>query len=110
MRYLVGYSVAHVLQTSPEKIALTLSGGGLRAIGHLGVMKALEQHHIKPSILSGTSAGAIVAAFYAAGHSPDEMLSIILKKDFFPRSYFRLRTSGLFDPSFSGEDLQRIHP
>lgn len=85
---------------SSEKIALTLSGGGLRAIGHLGVMKALEQHQIKPSILSGTSAGAIVAAFYAAGHSPDEMLSIILKKDFFPRSYLRLRSSGLFDPSF----------
>jgi NTE family protein len=85
---------------APKKIGLVLSGGGLRAIGHLGVMKALEQHQIKPSILSGTSAGAIVAAFYAAGHSPDEMLSIILKKDFFPRSYFRLRTSGLFDPSF----------
>ena len=89
-----------LFKRSSKKIGLTLSGGGLRAIGHLGVIKALEQQGIKPTILSGTSAGAIVAAFYAAGHSPDEMFSIILKKEFFPRSYLRLRTSGLFDPSF----------
>lgn len=84
----------------PKIIGLTLSGGGLRAIGHLGVLKALEQYDIRPSILSGASAGSIVAAFYAAGYSPEEMLSIVLKKDFFPRSCFRLRSSGLFDPSF----------
>lgn len=83
-----------------EKIGITLSGGGLRAIGHLGVLKALEQHDIRPSIMSGTSAGAIVAAFYAAGHSPDEMLSVILKKDFFSRSHFRFRSSGFFDTGF----------
>lgn len=77
-----------------------MSGGGLRAIGHLGAIKALEQYGIRPSVLSGTSAGAIVAAFYAAGYGPDEMFSVILRKEFFPRSYFRLRSSGLFDPSF----------
>lgn len=85
---------------APQKIGLTLSGGGLRAIGHLGVMKALEQYGIRPTVLSGTSAGSIVAAFYAAGYGPDEMFTVILKKDFFPRTYFRLRSSGLFDPSF----------
>lgn len=79
---------------------LTLSGGGLRAIGHIGVLKALEQHGIKASILSGTSAGAVVGAFYAAGYSPDEMFTIIHKTDFFPKSYFRLRTNGLFSAAF----------
>jgi NTE family protein len=81
-------------------VGLTLSGGGLRGVGHLGVLKALQEHNIKPSILSGTSAGALVAAFYAAGLSPDEMLGIVLKTRFFSRSSFRFSRSGIFDQGF----------
>jgi NTE family protein len=48
-----------------HKIGIVLSGGGARGIAHLGVLKALEEFGIKPSIISGTSAGAIAGVFYA---------------------------------------------
>lgn len=84
----------------PTVIGLTLSGGGLRGIGHIGAIKALEEHGIKPAMLSGASSGAIIGAFYAAGYTPDEMLSIALKSSFFSRSSLRFRVSGFFNPDF----------
>ena len=68
------------------KIGLALSGGGMRGIAHLGVIKALEEFGIKPSIISGVSAGAFAGAFYAAGYSPEESMEFVKKTRFFIRS------------------------
>lgn len=75
--------------------AIVLSGGGARGIAHLGALQALEEAHIKPSAISGTSAGAIVGAFYASGYSPVEILNIINKTSFFKLLRPALSTSGL---------------
>lgn len=72
-----------------------LSGGGARGVAHLGVIKALEEIDIKPSGISGTSAGAIVGAMYASGHSPDEILKIIVKAKFFTSLRPAMSLSGL---------------
>jgi NTE family protein len=64
-------------QNSPKKIGLALSGGGVRGVSHLGVMQALTDHGIKFSHISGTSAGAIGAAFFAEGYAPKEILQMI---------------------------------
>jgi NTE family protein len=53
--------------------SLSLSGGGARGAAHVGVLKALEEEGLKPDALSGTSAGAIVAALYAYGISVGEL-------------------------------------
>lgn len=55
---------------------LVLSGGGARGLAHIGVIAGLEKNGISPALVSGSSMGAIIGAFYAAGVSPDEMLSI----------------------------------
>lgn len=60
----------------PYKIGLALSGGGARGFAHIGVLRALEEYGIKPDIIAGVSAGSVVAAYYAAGFSPEEMFSI----------------------------------
>lgn len=60
------------------KIGLALSGGGIRGVAHLGVIKALEENGISISAVSGTSAGAIAGAFYASGYSVDRILEIVL--------------------------------
>ncbi len=56
------------------KIGLVLSGGGARGLSHLGVLQAFDELGIRPAAISGTSAGAIVGALYAAGHRPPEIL------------------------------------
>jgi NTE family protein len=78
------------------KFGLVLSGGGARGFAHLGVIKALEEVDIIPSIISGTSAGAIVAAFYAAGYNPEEIIELALDGNFFSFSNLLLNKSGLF--------------
>ena len=49
----------------------------------MGVIKALSEAGIKPAIISGVSAGAIIGAFIARGFPPDEVLEIILKTSLF---------------------------
>ncbi|MGF1636610.1 MAG: patatin-like phospholipase family protein [Cyclobacteriaceae bacterium] len=66
-----------------QKIGIALSGGGARGITHLGVLHELDKAGFSPSIVSGTSFGAIVGVFYAAGFTPLEIL------DFVKRTRFR---------------------
>lgn len=79
------------------KIGLVLSGGGARGIAHLGILKALEEFGIKPSIISGTSAGAIAGAFYAGGYPLQEIKTIVEKSDVFNFSNVLIKKQGLFN-------------
>lgn len=58
---------------------IALSGGSIRGTAHIGVLKAMEERGIKPKFIAGTSAGAIVAAFYATGHSPKQLEKMALE-------------------------------
>lgn len=49
------------------KLGLALSGGGVRGLAHVGVLRVLEREGIIPYCVSGASMGAIVGALYAAG-------------------------------------------
>jgi predicted acylesterase/phospholipase RssA len=56
-------------------IGIVLSGGGLRGAAHLGVLRRIVRHHIPLQVMVGVSAGAIIAAYYAAvGLSVHEMI------------------------------------
>ena len=50
-----------------KKIGLALGSGSARGWAHIGVIEALGQLGIKPHYIAGTSMGALVGAFYAAG-------------------------------------------
>lgn len=63
------------------KYGLVLSGGGTRGFAHLGAIKALEEHGIKPDIISGVSAGAIVGALYADGQNAGGALKALNGKN-----------------------------
>ena len=65
------------------KVGIVLSGGGIRGIAHLGVLKALKNAELKISHITGTSAGAIVGALYANGLDPYDAFEIIKKKNLF---------------------------
>ncbi|WP_341877046.1 patatin-like phospholipase family protein [Defluviitalea saccharophila] len=59
------------------KIGLALSGGGVRGMSHIGAMKALIENGIRPDLVAGASAGAIVAGLYGYGYEPEEIETII---------------------------------
>src|SRR5436190_14817753 len=57
----------------PPRIGLALGGGFARGIAHVGVLRVFEQYQIPIQFIGGVSAGAIVAAAYASGATPDEI-------------------------------------
>jgi len=61
------------IPSSPPKIGLALSGGAVRGLAHVGVLRALAENHIPIDCIAGTSAGSIVGAAYAAGMSIEEI-------------------------------------
>jgi NTE family protein len=60
-----------------KKIGIAFGAGGARGIAHLLMIEALEELGVKPSIISGSSIGSVVGAFYAAGFSSKEMKEIL---------------------------------
>ncbi|MDX1666063.1 MAG: patatin-like phospholipase family protein [Saprospiraceae bacterium] len=80
-----------------KKIGLALSGGGIRAAAHIGMLKFLEEKNIRPDIIAGNSAGAIVAVLYAAGKKPEEILEIFQKVKLFDFSNIAWDEPGLLD-------------
>lgn len=69
-------------------IGLVMSGGGARGFAHAGVLEAFNEEGISPEVISGVSAGAIVGALYADGHSPQKIKDLFLQKGLF--KYFRV--------------------
>ena len=65
-----------------QQVGLVLSGGGAKGAAHIGVIKALEENNIPIDYVTGTSMGAIIGSLYAMGYTPDEMLELILSKEF----------------------------
>lgn len=63
------------------KVAVVLAGGGARGIAHISVLKAIEEAGIPVDMVGGTSMGAIVGGFYAAGYTPSEIESIVRSMD-----------------------------
>jgi NTE family protein len=61
-------------QKMEEGFILVLSGGGVRGFAHIGVLKALEELGLEPRMVIGTSAGAVVAAYWGLGYTADQMM------------------------------------
>ena len=76
---------------------LVLSGGGVRGVAHIGVIKALEEHGIFPTHIAGTSAGAIVGALYANGNTWQEILDFFRTVPIFRMNKFALHKPGFID-------------
>lgn len=62
-----------------QKAALVLSGGAALGAAHLGVLQALEDRKVEFDFVCGVSAGALVGAFIACGHSPASAWEVVQK-------------------------------
>lgn len=63
------------LSSRDTRIGMVLSAGGLRGAAHLGVLRRVVRRQIPLDVVVGVSAGAIIAAYYAAvGLSVHEMI------------------------------------
>jgi len=51
------------------RIGLALGGGGARGLAHVLILETLDEMGIQPSVIAGTSIGALIGSAYAAGIS-----------------------------------------
>jgi NTE family protein len=86
-------------------IGLALGGGAARGWAHIGIMQVLEAAGIRPSIVVGTSIGAVVGGCWAGGKlgELDTFARSLTKHSVFRMMDFSLRGSGLI----SGGRLKR---
>lgn len=78
-------------------IGLVLGGGAARGFAHIGVLRTLMAHGIRPDVIAGTSIGAVVGGLFAAG-----------ELDAFEewcRQLTRRRVLGYLDLKFGGSGL-----
>lgn len=80
--YLLG-----ILQQTRRNIgrtALVLSGGGTFGLFHIGVLAALFELDLLPRVISGSSAGAIIASIVSVHHRDEipELLDRVLQTEF----------------------------
>lgn len=85
-----------IFKSKPYRIGIALSGGGIKGLCHAGVLKALEEQGIRPDILSGVSAGAVVGALYADGYSPDEIAKLFEDISFRRMTKIQIPDGGFF--------------
>ncbi len=53
-----------------------MGGGAARGFAHVGVIQVLEEAGIRPVLVSGTSAGSLVAAIYAGGKTGKQLQQV----------------------------------
>ncbi len=85
------------IKPKPYKFGIALSGGGARGILHLGVLEALHKYGIRPEIISGTSMGALMGVFYAAGLEPLQILELTKSSKMVKMIKWQLPSGGLID-------------
>ncbi|MBS1547730.1 MAG: patatin-like phospholipase family protein [Bacteroidetes bacterium] len=98
-------------------LGLVLSGGGVRGVAHIGVLKAMEEHGLQATHIAGASSGALVGALYAAGHGWESVLEFFRHVSLFSWGKFARHKAGMFDadkyhadlaPFFTGDDFATL--
>ena len=60
------------------KVALVLGGGGAKGFAHVGVIQALQENGITPTLIVGTSMGSLIGSLYASGISANNLEQLAL--------------------------------
>lgn len=95
-------SPRHTRAALPPKVSVVLGGGGLKGFAHVGVLQAFEERGIRPTIVAGTSIGALIAAAYVGGMPLDEMVRrahSLTKRDLFRINHVGMVTKRMLSPA-----------
>jgi NTE family protein len=95
-----------------KEIVLVLSSGGARGIAHIGVIRELERRNYKIKAIAGSSMGALVGGFYAAGELDKytEWLLTLDRMDVLRLVDFSISSKGLIKGRRIIEKMKEIIP
>ncbi|TLP80776.1 patatin-like phospholipase family protein [Maribacter sp. ACAM166] len=98
------------MQIRSKSIGLVLSGGGVRGMAHIGVIKAMQEFGIEATVVAGSSAGALVGALYAADKPVVEMLRFFKETPLFKYNYFAVAKPGFINTERFIDTFQQYFP
>jgi NTE family protein len=98
-----------------KRIGVALGGGGAKGLCHIAFLKALDEMQVRPAIIAGTSIGAVIGGFYAAGVSGaqlEQLLKTMGFKELYKNAldFSILSSSALFTGNKVEEFLSRQIP
>ena len=94
---ILGYYNLSMMIERSKRIGLVLSGGGIRGMAHIGLIKAMQERNIEANSVAGSSIGALIGALYANETSTDEMLQFFKETPLFKYSFFAFGKPGFID-------------
>ncbi|WP_352259864.1 patatin-like phospholipase family protein [Psychrobacter sp. TB55-MNA-CIBAN-0194] len=86
-----------VPEIESPSVALVLGGGGAKGFAHVGVIKALEENGITPTLIVGTSIGSLVGSLYASGYTPAQLERLALTTTDSELTDFTLSNQGFIE-------------
>jgi len=100
------------IKNMSKDVALVLSSGGARGIAHIGVIDVLVRRNYNIRSVAGTSMGALVAGFYAAGQLQDyrDWLITLDRMDVLKLVDFSISSKGLVKGKRIIEKMKEIIP
>ncbi len=103
-----GRRVPRVVARRTPRIALVLGGGGLKGFAHIGVLRALRERGIRPTLIAGSSIGALLGAAAAGGLHEQVMAerAVALRR----RELFRLNHYGMLVERMRSPSLYLAEP
>ena len=60
-----------------KRIGVALGAGGAKGLSHIAFLQALDELGVRPAVIAGTSVGAVIGGFYAAGVSGDRLSQLV---------------------------------
>lgn len=98
------------MQTRSKSIGLVLSGGGVRGMAHIGVIKAMQEFGLEATVVAGSSVGALVGALYSADKPIEDMLHFFKDTPLFKYNYFAVAKPGLINTERFISTFQQYFP
>lgn len=91
-----------------EGVSVALGGGAVLGAAHIGVLKALDECGVRINRISGTSIGALIAALYAFGKSPDQIAGIVAELDWLAVTSLTLSRYGVLSNQDLGKQVTEV--
>ncbi len=88
--------------TASPQFTLVLSGGGLKGLTHIGVLRALEERGFTPQGVVGCSIGALIGAAWATGlpvHEMEDRALALVRKDIFRIAHLDMALKRMLSPA-----------
>ncbi|EEL49622.1 Uncharacterized NTE family protein ylbK [Bacillus cereus Rock3-44] len=77
--------ILRVREMNEPKIGLALGSGGAKGFAHVGIIKVLREANIPIDMIAGSSMGALIGTFYAAGCNVERLyrMATVFKRKYY---------------------------